>query len=120
MTSPFNRTQRAGLYIAGWLPLWILYGIALAATMSQGIALGLVCSGFYFVPAIAVGAAAWQLANRVPWRRLSIPAFAGLEIALDLGFLLTWQAAFAGLLWLTAGPATAKANSWLIFLSRDE
>lgn len=108
--------RRVMLYVAGWLPIVLLYSLALR-TVVPSYLFALLYSASYFVPGIVIGAGVWWIAGRVPWRKLGWGRAVATELGLTLGFLIAWQAAFAAWLWVFAGPAVAKANSWLVLFA---
>lgn len=94
-----RRIRSALLYVAAWVPLWLLQAAAFGVTgMAPSVGTALRNAATYFAPAILVGALAWEVARRVDWRRLSRLRAAGMELGIGFAFTTLWLALF--FLWL--------------------
>lgn len=122
MKPPLTRTQAALLYVAGWLPLFVLYTIGLRQTAAPNYPMAVLYSVTYLLPGVAGGAVVWWAAGRIPWRRLNWPGFAGIELGLDLGYLVAWHMVFYTWLWLSAGrdvtrTVISQALAWQLVMA---
>lgn len=106
------RARVVAIYIVAWLPLHVMYTVMLWRTsVAEDVATALLYSTSYIIPAIVAGAVVWQIARRVPWRKLAWWQFAGIELGLGLGYIAAWQAMFFFWLMLRAGREAVVENA---------
>ena len=115
MKPALSRNKIALLYVAAWLPMIVLCALEFLQNHIAATALvAILYSTSYIGPAIVVGAAAWQVARRVPWRKLNWPKFIGVEIVIGCSFVVFWHVLFWGWIWMVAGRKNAIANVYAL------
>lgn len=108
MKPPLTRTQGTLLYIAGWLPLFVLYTVGMRQSSAPNYALALFYAANYLGPGIVLGALVWRIARRIPWSRWNPFQIVATEFGLVTVYITLWHALFFAWIALTAGPKQAR------------
>ncbi len=102
-----RRAVRAALiYVAAWLPLFMLHTVMLWRSIAPDGLSALKYASAYFIPAMAAGGFIWQRAKKISWARLNTWSFIACEVGLALAFLLVWQILFYGFLVIIGNAST--------------
>ncbi len=108
MKAPLTRTQGTLLYVAGWLPLFVLYTVGMRQSSAPNYALAIFYTANYLVPGIVLGALVWRLAGRLPWQRWNAFQIVATEFGLVFSYVALWHVVFYAWIALTAGPKQAR------------
>jgi len=104
MKAALNRPQTALLYFACWVPLLLLYTVAMKQESAPGWGTAVLYMASYLAPAVALGALFWfVLSPRVPWHRLRWPVLLAVECLNAVLYSGALNALVAALLWSTIG-----------------
>src|SRR3954469_9995983 len=101
--------RRLFLYACGWVPVVFFCTVAMHQATAVHWRWALVYSTTYLLPAVVVGFIWWTVAQRWPWRRLSLWKIVAAELGLAIVFLALWEGLFALYLWAVAGPAAVQS-----------
>ncbi len=109
MKSPFTLTQRALLYVAGWLPVYVFYTFGMRQTAAPTLAIAAFWGATYLAPAVLTGALIWWVSARVRWSEIGWPRFVLLELRNAAWLVVQWHLLFYGYLALADSAKAAQS-----------
>jgi len=110
MKPVLTRAQAILLYLACWVPLVLIFTVAMRSSAAPGWMAALLYTVSYLLPAVALGAVWWFVLGAVlPWNRMRWPALVGVECLNAFVYTAGWTLVFGLMIWATAGGAVVRA-----------